>query len=101
MSEVAARHAAEIMATDVSGPAHASAAETRTAKMGTEMLSATPEVMTATTATATTMTLRHTGAGSENERGERNCRDERFDNPACHRVQYETRLRVLPCETLL
>jgi hypothetical protein len=60
--------------------------------------------MTATTATATTattMTLRHAGAGSENERGERNCRDERFDNPACHRVQYETRLRVLPCETLL
>ncbi|MGA7101678.1 MAG: hypothetical protein WB019_15675, partial [Pseudolabrys sp.] len=87
------------------GPAHASAAETRTAKMRTtEMRPATSEVMTATTATATaatTMTMRQARASSENKRGERNCRDERFDNPACHRVQYETRLRVLPCETLL
>jgi hypothetical protein len=52
-----------------------------------EVMTATAEVMTATTATATTattMTLRHTGVGSENERGQRNCRDERFDYPACH-----------------
>jgi hypothetical protein len=94
VSEVAARHAAEITATDVSGtepgPAHASAAETRTAKMRTtEMRPATSEVMTATTATATAtapMTMRQARASSENKRGKRNCRDERFDNSACHRV---------------
>ena len=82
VGEVAVRHAAEITATDVSGPAHVSAAE-----MGaTEMLSAAAEVMTATATTATTatMTFRQAGAGSENEHGERNCRDQRFENLACH-----------------
>ena len=60
---------------------HTRAAEMRT----TEMRSATSEV-TATTAAAaaTTMTMRHARASSENERGERNCRDERFGNFACH-----------------
>src|SRR5215470_11918363 len=88
VSEVAARHAAEITAADVR-PAHSSATETRTAKMRTtEMPSAAPvaaaTAMTATAVTATTPS-RHAGVSSENQRGERNCRDEHFDNLDCHR----------------
>jgi len=112
VGEVAVRHAAEIAATDVSGtepgPAHSSAAEmphTGAAEMRTtEMRSATSEVSatTATAPTAPTMTMRPARAGSENERGERNCRDERFDYLVCHRsIPSEMRLRVLPCEALL
>jgi hypothetical protein len=30
------------------------------------------------------MTARHARISSENEHGERNCRDQRFENLACH-----------------
>ncbi|MGB9414499.1 MAG: hypothetical protein WCB26_25265, partial [Pseudolabrys sp.] len=65
--------------------------EVTTTKVAATEVTATTMATTATTPTATTMSMRQARASSENKRGERNCRDERFDNSACHRVHSCTR----------
>ncbi|MGB7776851.1 MAG: hypothetical protein WBL77_09110, partial [Pseudolabrys sp.] len=59
--------------------------EVTTTKVAATEVTATTMATTSTAPTATTMTTRHARVGSENQRGDRNCRYERFDNPACHR----------------